>query len=40
MALAYIWFSMQEEKSIIDVIDVSLTSFPTHILKETKIMNL
>jgi len=28
---------MQEEKSIIDVIDVSLASFPTHMLKETKL---
>jgi hypothetical protein len=37
MALAYIWFYMQEEKSIIDVIDVSLASFPTHMLKETKL---
>jgi hypothetical protein len=37
MAMTYIWFYLQEEKSIIDVIDVSSASFPTHILKETKL---
>jgi hypothetical protein len=28
---------MQEEKSIVDVIDVFLGSFPIHILKEAKL---
>jgi hypothetical protein len=37
MALPYIWFYMQEEKSIVDVIDVFLASFLIHILKEAKL---
>jgi hypothetical protein len=37
MTLSYMWFYMQKEKSIVDVIDVYLVSFPTHRLKETKL---
>jgi hypothetical protein len=37
IALPYIWFYMQEEKSIIDVIDTFLGSFLTHILNEAKL---
>ncbi len=37
MALPYIWFYVQEEKSIIDAIDIFLASFFIHILKEAKL---
>jgi hypothetical protein len=37
MALPYIWFYIQEEKSVIDVIDVFWASFPILMLKETNL---